>query len=70
MVFLIIAIGVFEMAYKKDDDDLAIQGIEILVLSAYTLTSQHITKKYNFDLNTRAEEMPLEVFINLTNDLF
>ena len=52
MVFLIIAIGVFEMAYKKDDDDLAIQGIEILVLSAYTLTSQHITKKYNFDFKT------------------
>lgn len=31
---------------------------------------ENILKKYNFDLNTRAEEMPLEVFINLTNDLF
>lgn len=49
MVFLFIAIVIFEIAYRKDDDDLAIQGIEVLVLSAYTLTSQHITKKYNFD---------------------
>ena len=52
MIFLITAIGVFEVAYRKDNDDLAIQGIEILVLSAYTLTSQHITKKYNFDFKT------------------
>lgn len=49
MVFLFMAIVIFEIAYRKDDDDLAIQGIEVLVLSAYTLTSQHITKKYNFD---------------------
>ena len=49
MVFLFIAIVIFEIAYRKDDDDLAIQGIEVLVLSAYTLTSQHITKKYNFN---------------------
>ena len=43
------AIFIFEVAYKKDDDDLAIQGIEVLVLSAYTLTSKHITKKYDFN---------------------
>ena len=49
MIFLFMAIFIFEVAYKKDDDDLAIQGIEVLVLSAYTLTSQHITKKYNFN---------------------
>ena len=49
MIFLFVAIFIFEIAYRKDDDDLAIQGIEILVLSAYTLTSQHITKKYNFN---------------------
>ena len=49
MVFLFMAIVIFEIAYKKDDDDLVIQGIEVLVLSAYTLTSQHITKKYNFN---------------------
>ena len=49
MIFLFMAIFIFEVAYKKDDDDLAIQGIEVLVLSAYTLTSQHITKKYDFN---------------------
>lgn len=52
MVFLFIAIFMFEIAYKKDDDNLAIQGIEILVLSAYTLTSRHITNKFHFDFRT------------------
>ena len=49
MVFLFIAIFIFERAYKKDNDELAIQGIEILILSAYTLTTEHITSKYNID---------------------
>ena len=49
MVFLFISIYIFEKAYKKDDDKLAIQGIEILVLSAYTLTSRHIINKFNFN---------------------
>lgn len=52
MVFLFIAILVFEIAYKKDDGNLAIQGIEILVLSTYTLTSRHITNKFHFDFRT------------------
>lgn len=50
MILLFISIFIFEWAYKKDNDDLAIQGIEILILSAYTLTSQHITKKFDFPL--------------------
>lgn len=50
MILLFISIFIFEWAYRKDDDDLAIQGIEILILSAYTLTSQHITKKFDFPL--------------------
>lgn len=49
MIFLFISIYIFEKAYKKDDGNLAIQGIEILVLSAYTLTSRHITNKFNFE---------------------
>lgn len=52
MIFLFIAIYIFEKAYKKDDGDLAIQGIEILVLSAYTLTTKHITNKFNFDFKS------------------
>lgn len=50
MILLFISIFIFEWAYRKDNDDLAIQGIEILILSAYTLTSQHITKKFDFSL--------------------
>lgn len=49
MIFLFATIFIFEVAYKKDDDDLALQGIELLVLATYTLTCQHITKKYKFD---------------------
>lgn len=49
MIFLFISIYIFEKAYKKDDGNLAIQGIEILVLSTYTLTSRHITNKFNFE---------------------
>ena len=49
MIFLFISIYIFEKAYKKDDGNLAIQGIEILILSTYTLTSRHITNKFNFD---------------------
>lgn len=48
MTFLSICIYIFERAYKKDDGDLVIQGIEILVLSAYTLTTIHVTNKFNF----------------------
>ncbi len=50
MILLFISIFIFEWAYRKDNDDLAIQGIEILILSAYTLTSQHITEKFDFPL--------------------
>ena len=49
MIFLFISIFFFELAYRKDEDDLAIQGIEILILSAFILTSKHISKKFNFD---------------------
>lgn len=49
MIFLFITIFIFEVAYKKDDDDLAIQGIETLAISTFTLTCQHITKKFHFE---------------------
>lgn len=52
MVFLFIAIFIIEKAYKKDDGDLAIQGIEILILSTYTLTTKHITNKFNFNFKS------------------
>lgn len=52
MIFLFIAIYLFEKAYKKDNDKKALEGIEILVLSAYTLTATHITNKFKFEFKS------------------
>ena len=52
MIFLFISIYIFEKAYKKDDGNIAIQGIEILALAIYTLTTEHITNKYNFNFKS------------------
>lgn len=52
MIFLFIAIYIFEKAYKKDDEKLALQGIEILVLATYTLTTEHITNKFDFNFKS------------------
>ena len=52
IIFLGISIYLFEKAYKKDDEKLAIQGIEVLILSGYTLTTMHITNKFKFDFKT------------------
>lgn len=49
MIFLFVSIFIFEKAYKKDDSKLTVQGIEILVFATYTLISQHITTKFNFE---------------------
>ena len=39
-------------------------------LKNYDLTKvEEILTKYNFNLNTRAEEIPLEVFVELANNL-
>lgn len=49
-VFSMISIGitiiVFEKAYKKDSDELALQGIELLVLSICTLMTIYIKMNY------------------------
>ena len=52
MLFLFISIYIFEKAYKKDDEKLAIHGIEILILSTYTLTTEHITNRFNFNFKS------------------
>lgn len=52
MIFLFISIYIFERAYKKDNDNLAIQGIEILILATYTLTTDHITEKFKFNFKS------------------
>lgn len=48
MILLFATIYIFERAYNKDYDKLALQGIELLVFSACTLTIQYITKKFGF----------------------
>ena len=52
MIFLFLAIYIFEKAYKNDNDNLAIQGLEILALSTYTLTTEHIINKFKFDFKS------------------
>ncbi len=52
MITLFISICIFEVAYKKDDGFLVIKGIEILILSIFTLTAKHITNRYNFNFNS------------------
>lgn len=52
MIFLFISIYIFEIAYKKDDGKLAIQGIEVLILATYTLTTEHIINKFKFNFKS------------------
>lgn len=50
VTFLVIGIAIIEMAYKKDSGRLAINGIELLVLSLHTLSIMHmiVLLKYDF----------------------
>lgn len=49
MIFLFFSIYLFEKAYKKDDGNLALSGIEVLILSTYMLTIEHNLKKFNLE---------------------
>ena len=50
-IFLILSIIIFEVAYKKDNDETALNGIEFLVLSIYSLLIQYIPKVFKIDQN-------------------
>lgn len=50
MIYLFIGIFVMEKAYKKDNGELAIYSIEILVIAAHTLSIQYVVTKYDFSL--------------------
>lgn len=52
MIFLLIAIYLFEKAYKKDDNKTIIEGIEILILSGFTLTIEYITNRFHFNFKS------------------
>ena len=50
MALLVVAIIVFEVAYKKDSGIIAISGIELFVLSCYTLTLEYIKTRFGLDV--------------------
>ena len=51
-IFLLLSILIFEIAYKKDNDEIALNGIEILVLSIFSLLIQYIPKVLKINENT------------------
>ena len=63
MALLVVAIIVFEVAYKKDSGIIAISGIELFVLSCYTLTLEYIKtrvrweKEFNFTRYKRCKNI-------------
>lgn len=48
-VFILVAILIFEVAYKKDNGITAIYGIEFMVLAIHILLIERITTAFNFD---------------------
>lgn len=52
VVILLISITIFEIAYHKDNDTIAIHGIEMLILSIINLTIVHFTRKLNINFGT------------------
>ena len=47
--FLVIGIYFFERAYKKDSGNIAITGIEFLVLSLHSLSIMHVITMFRYD---------------------
>ena len=52
IIILFLGIGILEIAYNKDSGKIAINGIEILVLSVYTLTIWHVLSKIKITFET------------------
>lgn len=51
MVFLVIALVLIEIAYKKESKRVVIHSFEMLALAIHSLTTMYITKVNNFDFN-------------------
>lgn len=49
IVFILVAILIFEVAYKKDNGITAIYGIEFMLLAIHILLIERITTVFNFD---------------------
>ena len=50
-IYLATSIILFEVAYKKDSDEIALNGIEFLVLAIFSLLIQYIPKILKIDEN-------------------
>jgi hypothetical protein len=50
-VFIIVAIIIFEVAYKKDNGITAIYGIEFMVLAIHILLIERITRAFEFNIS-------------------
>ena len=51
-IFLILSIMIFEVAYKEDNDETVLNGIEFLAVSIFSLLIQYIPKVLKIDANT------------------
>ena len=49
MIFLFLSIYLFEKSYKREEGNLALSGIEALILSTYMLTIEHSIKKFDIE---------------------
>lgn len=50
MLYIVLAIFIYEVAYKKDSGKLAIYGIEYTVIAIYILLIQRIVSIFEFDM--------------------
>ena len=48
-IFLIIGIVILEIAYKKDNGNIAITGIEFLIISLHSLSIMHMITLFKYD---------------------
>lgn len=48
-VFLVTGIALLEIAYKKDNDSIAVTAIEVLILSLHSLSIMHVISLLKYD---------------------
>ena len=49
-VFFIAGLIAFELAYKKDSERIALNGLELMVLAAHAMSIMHVITRYDFSL--------------------
>lgn len=52
MTYLVIAIIIIEIAYKKNSNKLALHGVESIIIAIYILLMETIITTFNFDTST------------------